>query len=218
MEFIHLAEDSGLIVPIGRLVLRESCRQMAAWRRAFGAQAPDVMCVNVSSQQFVSSDLAGEVEAVLRETGLHPSHLKLEITESVCIGDVRAAQATLTRLQAIGVEWSMDDFGTGYSSLSYLHQLHVNTVKVDRSFVSRIGADEAGAEMVRVIIALAHNLSMDVVAEGVEREEHLEHLRALGCEFAQGYHFSKPVDSDAAGRLIARQPWLLLSDSNALAS
>ncbi len=218
MEFIHLAEDSGLIVPIGRLVLREACRQMAAWRRTFGAQAPDMMCVNVSSQQFVSSDLAGEVEAVLRETGLHPSHLKLEITESVCIGDVRAAQATLTRLQAIGVEWSMDDFGTGYSSLSYLHQLHVNTVKVDRSFVSRIGADEAGAEMVRVIIALAHNLSMDVVAEGVEREEHLAHLRALGCEFAQGYHFSKPVDSDAAGRLIARQPWLLLSDSNALAS
>jgi len=218
MEFIHLAEDSGLIVPIGRLVLRESCRQMAAWRRAFGAQAPDVMCVNVSSQQFVSSDLAGEVEAVLRDTGLHPSHLKLEITESACIGDVRAAQATLTRLQAIGVEWSMDDFGTGYSSLSHLHQLNVNTVKVDRSFVSRIGADEAGAEMVRVIIALAHNLSMDVVAEGVEREEHLAHLRALGCEFAQGFHFSKPVDSDAAGRLIAHQPWLLLSDADALAS
>jgi diguanylate cyclase (GGDEF)-like protein/PAS domain S-box-containing protein len=218
MEFIHLAEDAGLIGPIGRHVLRESCRQMAEWRRAFGAEAPDVICVNVSSQQFVSGDLAAEVEEILGETGLHPSHLKLEITESACIGDLRAAQATLTRLQAIGVEWSMDDFGTGYSSLSHLHQLHVNTVKVDRSFVSRIGAGDAGAEMVRIIVALAHTLSMDVVAEGVEREEHLVHLRALGCEYAQGYHFSKPVDGDAAGHLIACQPWLLLEERSALAS
>jgi diguanylate cyclase (GGDEF)-like protein/PAS domain S-box-containing protein len=208
MEFIHVAEESGLIVQIGRLVLRESCRQMAAWRRDFGAQAPDVICVNVSSRQFVHGDLAGEVEAVLIETGLQPSNLKLEITESVCIGDVHAAQATLARLQAIGVEWSMDDFGTGYSSLSHLHQLQVNTVKIDRSFIGRLDADGGGAEMVRVIVALAHTLSMNVVAEGVEREEHLAHLRALGCEYAQGYHFSRPVDRDAANRLIAGQPWL----------
>jgi EAL domain-containing protein (putative c-di-GMP-specific phosphodiesterase class I) len=181
---------------------------MATWRRAFGAAAPDVMCVNVSSQQFLNGDLAAEVEAALAESGLEPSNLKLEITESACVADVRAAQATMMRLQAIGVEWSMDDFGTGYSSLSHLHQLHVDTVKIDRSFVGRIGGNEGGAEMVRVIIGLARNLSMDVVAEGVERDEHLAYLRTLGCEYAQGFYFSRPVDSDAADRLIAAQPWV----------
>jgi EAL domain-containing protein (putative c-di-GMP-specific phosphodiesterase class I) len=180
---------------------------MAAWRRAFGADAPDVMCVNISNHQLACSDVAVDVETALQETGLSPEHLKLEITESACIGDLRAAQATLTRLQTLGVEWSMDDFGTGYSSLNHLHHLRVNTVKVDRSFVSRIGLDDAGAEMVRVIVGLAHNFSMDVVAEGVEREEHLALLRALGCEYAQGYYFSKPIDSAAADRLIALQPF-----------
>jgi diguanylate cyclase (GGDEF)-like protein/PAS domain S-box-containing protein len=207
MEFIELAEDTGLIVPIGRLVLREACRQMAAWRRAFEADAPGVMCVNISSHQLARSDLAVDVESALREAGLSPAHLKLEITESACIGDLRAAQATLTRLQTLGVDCSMDDFGTGYSSLNYLHHLRVTTVKVDRSFVSRIGVDEGGAEMVRVIVGLAHNFSMDVVAEGVEREEHLTLLRALGCEYAQGYYFSKPIDSTAADRLIVLQPF-----------
>ncbi len=206
-EFIKAAEDTGMIVPIGRLTLVESCRQMVAWQRQFGAAAPGVMCVNVSSRQFVDVDLASEVEAILRETGLPPSNLKLEITESAFIGDVQAAQVILKRLQLIGVQWSIDDFGTGYSSLSHLHQLKVDTVKIDRSFVSRIGIDEGGSEMVRAIVALAHNLSMDVVAEGVETEAQYVHLRALGCEYTQGFHFSRPVDAPAADRLIARQPW-----------
>ena len=207
IEFIKAAEDTGMIVPIGRLTLVESCRQMMAWRRQFGASAPDVICVNVSSRQFVDVDLASEVEAILRETGLPPSNLKLEITESAFIGDVQAAQVILKRLQSIGVEWSLDDFGTGYSSLGHLHQLKVDTVKIDRSFVSRIGIDEGGSEMVRAIVALAHNLSMDVVAEGVENEAQFLHLRALGCEYTQGFHFSQPVDAEAADRLIAAQPW-----------
>ena len=207
IEFIKAAEDTGMIVQIGRLTLVESCRQMVAWQRQFGAAAPDVMCVNVSSRQFVDVDLASEVEAILRETGLPPSNLKLEITESAFIGDVQAAQVILKRLQSIGVEWSIDDFGTGYSSLSHLHQLKVDTVKIDRSFVSRIGIDEGGSEMVRAIVALAHNLSMDVVAEGVETEAQYVHLRALGCEYTQGFHFSRPVDALAADRLIALQPW-----------
>ena len=207
VEFIKAAEDTGMIVQIGRQTLVESCRQMVAWQRQFGAAAPGVMCVNVSSRQFVDVDLASEVEAILRETGLPPSNLKLEITESAFIGDVRAAQVILKRLQSIGVEWSIDDFGTGYSSLSHLHQLKVDTVKIDRSFVSRIGIDESGSEMVRAIVALAHNLSMDVVAEGVETEAQYVHLRALGCEYTQGFHFSRPVDALAADRLIASQPW-----------
>jgi len=207
LEFIQVAEDTGMIVQIGRLTLAESCRQMVIWQRRFGAGAPAVICVNVSCRQFVDADLASEVEAILRETGLHASNLKLEITESAFIGDVQAAQVTLSRLQSIGVEWSIDDFGTGYSSLNHLHQLHVDTVKIDRSFVGRIGVDAGGSEMVRAIVALAHSLSMDVVAEGVETEEQFVHLGAVGCEFTQGFHFSKPVDALAADRLIASQPW-----------
>jgi EAL domain-containing protein (putative c-di-GMP-specific phosphodiesterase class I) len=206
MEFIDVAEDTGMIVPIGRLVLAESCRQMVAWQRRFGAQAPIFVCVNVSSRQFVDGDLVADVEGILRETGLSASSLKLEITESAFIGDLGTAQRTLNRLRAIGIEWSIDDFGVGYSSLSQLHQLKVNTVKIDRSFVSRVGLDADAAQMVRVIVALAHNLEMDVVAEGVETAAQSDHLRSLGCEYTQGYHFSRPVDAEGADRLIAAQP------------
>jgi EAL domain-containing protein (putative c-di-GMP-specific phosphodiesterase class I) len=205
-DFIPIAEDTEMIVLIGRQVLAQSCRQMAEWQQRFGNAAPGVMCVNVSSKQFGDADLPGEIENVLDETGLHPSSLKLEITESAFLGDVRRAQATLRRLQALGVAWSLDDFGTGYSSLSYLHRLQVDTVKVDRSFVSRIGRDD-GAEMVRAIAAIAHNMGMDVVAEGVETAEQLEWLRAIGCEYAQGFYFSRPVDFATATGLIASAPW-----------
>jgi diguanylate cyclase (GGDEF)-like protein/PAS domain S-box-containing protein len=205
-DFIPIAEDTEMIVLIGRQVLAQSCRQMAEWQRRFGIRAPRVMCVNVSSKQFADADLTGEIEAVLAESKLDPSSLKLEITESAFLGDIRAAQVTLRRLRTLGVAWSLDDFGTGYSSLSYLHRLHVDTVKVDRSFVSRIGFDDGG-EMVRVIAAIAHNMGMDVVAEGVETAEQLEWLRAIGCESAQGFYFSRPVDVSAATRLITSSPW-----------
>jgi EAL domain-containing protein (putative c-di-GMP-specific phosphodiesterase class I) len=164
------------------------------------------MCVNVSSKQFADADLTGVIESVLAESGLSPSSLKLEITESAFLGDIRSAQVTLRRLRTLGVAWSLDDFGTGYSSLSYLHRLHVDTVKVDRSFVSRIGLDD-GSEMVRAIVAIAHNMGMDVVAEGVETIEQLEVLREIGCEFAQGFYFSRPVDMSTATGLIASSPW-----------
>ena len=205
-DFIPIAEDTEMIVLIGRQVLTQSCQQMAAWQRRFGAAAPRVMCVNVSSKQFADADLTGEIEAVLAESGLHPSSLKLEITESAFLSDIRSAQVTMQRLRTLGVAWSLDDFGTGYSSLSYLHRLHVDTVKVDRSFVSRIGLDD-GSEMVRAIAAIAHNMGMDVVAEGVETIEQLEWLRAIGCEYAQGFFFSRPVDVAAATELIASSPW-----------
>ena len=207
LEFIPIAEDTGMIGQIGRLVLVESCRQMVAWQRQFGADAPLVMCVNVSGRQLAHVDLASDIELVLQETGLKASSLKLEITESAYIGDVRSAEATLKRLQSLGVEWSIDDFGTGYSSLSYLHQLQADTVKVDRSFVSRMGAEVNGSEMVSAIVALAQNLGMDVVAEGVETAEQLSQLEALGCEYVQGFYFSKPVDVAAADAMIASQPW-----------
>jgi diguanylate cyclase (GGDEF)-like protein/PAS domain S-box-containing protein len=206
-EFIPVAEDTGMIRHLGRLILAESCRRMVDWYGRFGAKAPGVMCVNVSSRQLAHLDLAGDIEAVLRETGLEPSRLKLEITESAFITDVYAAEATLRRMHNIGVEWSLDDFGTGYSSLSYLHRLQADTVKVDRSFVSRMGVEDRGSEMVRAIVVLAHNLGMDVVAEGVETADQLSQLRALGCEYAQGFYFSKPVDVAAADDLIDAEPW-----------
>jgi diguanylate cyclase (GGDEF)-like protein/PAS domain S-box-containing protein len=207
-EFIGIAEATGLIGDIGRLTLAESCRQMVQWQRRFGESAPGVICVNVSSRQFADANLMTEIERILQETGLPASSLKLEITESAFIHDIPAAQATLHRAQAIGIEWSLDDFGTGYSSLSHLHRLKVDTIKVDRSFVSRIGDDALGLEMVQAIVTLAHSLGMDVVAEGVETVEQSTKLFSLGCEYAQGYYFSKPVDTVEANRLIDAQPWL----------
>jgi EAL domain-containing protein (putative c-di-GMP-specific phosphodiesterase class I) len=180
---------------------------MARWKQQFGDAAPRVMCVNISSRQFAGADLIAEIEAILLKTGLAPSSLKLEITESAFINDLRAAQSTLERAQALGIEWSLDDFGTGYSSLSHLHRLQVDTVKVDRSFVSRLEGDVRGFEMVQAIVTLAHNLGMDVVAEGVESAAQAAQLLALGCEYAQGFHFSKAVDAADAGRFIAVQPW-----------
>ena len=138
-EFIPIAEDTGMILDIGRFALAESCRQMAAWQVRFGAAAPPVMCVNISSRQLADGDLLGEIAAILEQTGLAPSQLKLEITETAFISDVPGAHDIVSRAQAMGIEWSLDDFGTGYSSLSYLHQLRVDTVKVDRSFVNLLG-------------------------------------------------------------------------------
>jgi diguanylate cyclase (GGDEF)-like protein/PAS domain S-box-containing protein len=209
IEFIPVAEDTGLIRQLGRIILVESCRRMVDWQARLGPKAPVIMCVNVSSRQLAQLDLADEIEAVMRETGLESSWLKLEITESAFITDVWAAEATLRRMQGLGVEWSLDDFGTGYSSLSYLHRLQADTVKIDRSFVSRMGGDPHGSEMVRAIVGLAHNLGMDVVAEGVESVGQLSQLLAIGCEYAQGFYFSKPVTAVAAEALIHAEPWRL---------
>jgi diguanylate cyclase (GGDEF)-like protein/PAS domain S-box-containing protein len=206
-EFIGVAEDTGMILQIGRLVLAESCRQMALWRTRYGNAAPALMCVNVSSRQFADAHFAEHLERVLRRTGLDASCLKLEITESAFLRDLPAAQITLARVHALGVRWSLDDFGTGYSSLGYLHQLPVATLKVDRTFVNGLTTAGKGTEMVRAIVTLSHNLGMDVVAEGVETPEQLSTLRRLGCEYAQGFYFSKPADSETAGLLIGAQPW-----------
>jgi diguanylate cyclase (GGDEF)-like protein/PAS domain S-box-containing protein len=209
-EFIPLAEDTGLIRAITRLTLTESCRQMVDWQRQFGPDAPGVVCVNVSSKLIADTELVGELKTILATTGMDASRLKLEITESALIQDMAAARMTLGHAQAMGIEWSLDDFGTGYSSLSHLHGLQIDTVKIDRSFVSRMGVDRHGSEMVRAIVALAHTLDMDVVAEGVETPENAARLLELGCEFAQGFYYSKAVDSAAAGLLIGSQPWQAL--------
>ena len=206
-EFIPIAEDTGLILELGRFTIAESCRQMAAWISDFGGAAPRAISANLSSREFTNTNLLSQIASSLERTGLAASSLKLEITESAFINDVSAAKGTLEAARSMGIEWSLDDFGTGYSSLSYLHGLEVNTLKIDRSFVGRIGAAGAGLEMIKAIVGLAHTLGMDVVAEGVETEAQYAELQALGCEYAQGFFLSPPVDAAAASRLIASQPW-----------
>jgi diguanylate cyclase (GGDEF)-like protein/PAS domain S-box-containing protein len=203
MDFIPVAEETGLIVPIGRWVLREACRQMSEWKRRNASAMPLFMSVNLSGKQFTQPDLLGQVTRILEETGLDPRSLKLEITESVVMENIDAAIETLESLRSLGVEVSIDDFGTGYSSLSYLHRLPIDTLKVDRSFVSRMASNNENTEIVRTIVTLAQSLDMKVVAEGVETSEQLSQLQILRCEGAQGYLFSRPLDAEAASALLA---------------
>ncbi|HEU0298420.1 MAG TPA: bifunctional diguanylate cyclase/phosphodiesterase, partial [Longimicrobium sp.] len=202
-EFIAVAEDTGLIVPLGRWVLREACRQMREWNRRYGAALS--VNVNLSPVQFGEKGLARDVDEALRESGLPAAFLKLEITESLLMGDAGGAAATLEELKTLGVDLCIDDFGTGYSSLSYLHRFPIDTLKIDRSFIARLGTDGQSEQIVRTILVLAQSLNLRAVAEGVETSEQAERLRAMGCEYAQGFRFSEPVQGDAAGAMIWRQ-------------
>jgi EAL domain-containing protein (putative c-di-GMP-specific phosphodiesterase class I) len=198
IDFIPLAEETGMIVQIGEWVLRESCEQMDRWQLIFPTDPPTFMCVNLSVKQFSQQDLIEKVATILKETNLPPSSLKLEITESAVMENVETATKMLNQLRQLGVQLAMDDFGTGYSSLSNLHRFPINTLKIDRSFITRMVENNENAEIVRTISGLAQNLGMDVVAEGVETKEQLEILRALGCKYGQGYFFSKPLDAQSA--------------------
>ena len=205
-EFIPLAEETGLIVPLGTQVLREACRQLADWHARFPAARPPYVSVNISAKQFQHTQLVQQIEDILRETGLAPGHLHLEVTESVLMQDAAAAARMLTHLKSLGVRLSLDDFGTGYSSLSYLHRFPFDTLKVDRSFVGRMGADTESAKIVKTIMTLADELSLEVVAEGVETPEQLAQLRTLGCHYAQGYAFAPPCAAAAAEAFITELP------------
>jgi len=201
-KFIPIAEETGMIIPIGKWVLAEACRQMSRWQKLSNLEAPLPISVNLSGRQFLQPDLLEQIQEVLRETGLDPRGLKLEITETVVMENIETATHTLEQLRALGVELSIDDFGTGYSSLSYLQRFPVSTLKIDRSFVSQMTESDGTAEIVRTIMKLAQNLGMDVVAEGVETEGQRAQLRDFKCELGQGYFFSKPMDGDAAEALL----------------
>ncbi len=205
MEFIPFAEEAGLIAPIGKRVLEEACRQASRWKNRYPSDPPLGMCVNLSARQFNQPELAGEVAEVLRETGLEPGGLTLEITESVLMDDARSSTDTLHELKALGVRIGVDDFGTGYSSLSYLKRFPVDYLKVDRSFVAGLGRDLEDTGIVSAMIDLSHTLGLEAVAEGVETEEQLAKLQEMGCSFAQGFLFSKPLPSKAADTLLVRR-------------
>ena len=199
--FIQVAEETGLIVPIGSWVIGEACRQLRAWHVELPWTAGLSVHVNLSGKQFIQSDLADEIAAVLRETELPASNLSLEITESAIIENPTAVVAILEQLKALGVQISIDDFGTGHSSLSYLHRFPINSLKIDRSFVSSMSSEQSG--IVSAIIGLAHALQLEVIAEGVETAPHLAQLTELGCEYGQGYLFAKPLDASRARMLLA---------------
>ena len=217
-EFIPVAEETGLIVPLGQWVLGEACRQTRRWELD-GALADGVtVSVNLSSRQFSQADLTEQVAGALRESGLAPDRLKLEITESMVMENIETAIGMLNQLRALGVGISIDDFGTGYSSLSYLHRFPINTLKIDRSFVTRMTDNAENAEIVRTIVTLARSLQMNVVAEGVETREQLARLRELDCDYGQGYLFSQAVAPDRALDLLRGEQYSRFLDGQLDAS
>ncbi|CDH43353.1 bifunctional diguanylate cyclase/phosphodiesterase [Candidatus Contendibacter odensensis] len=201
-QFIPIAEDSGLIVPIGEWVMREACRQIHAWQQA---GLPRItVAVNLSALQFQRTDLLDAVNQALTECGLAPEWLELELTESILIQDTDNALRTVRQLRAMGLRLSIDDFGTGYSSLSYLQKLAVHTLKIDQSFVRGLASDADSAAIVRAVVQLAHSLKLNTIAEGVETDFQLAFLRNQGCDQVQGYYFSRPLPAVEFARLLAQ--------------
>lgn len=204
-EFIPLAEETGLIVQIDQWVLRAACHQLRAWQTALPNLPPLALNVNLSARSFMRHDIFAYICAVLDASGLEPACLELEITESAMMDHTEATIATLKQLCDLGVGLCIDDFGTGWSSLRYLHRLPIQTLKIDRAFINHLHEDEESAAITQSIVALSHTLGKEVVAEGVETAAQLDYLRDLHCEYGQGYLFSRPVDSAAAGRLLVAQ-------------
>jgi EAL domain-containing protein (putative c-di-GMP-specific phosphodiesterase class I) len=202
-RFIGVAEETGLIVPIGAWVMRAACLQNQAWRQAGLGKLR--VAVNLSARQFGAPNLIEEIRNVLAETALPPACLEIELTESLFMSDVALAVELLHSMKGLGVNLSIDDFGTGYSSLSYLSRFPIDVLKIDRSFVADISHDVNDAAIVASIIALAHNLKLSVIAEGVETEAQLDYLRRQGCDEMQGYYFSRPLPAAEFEQLLRQQ-------------
>jgi EAL domain-containing protein (putative c-di-GMP-specific phosphodiesterase class I) len=201
-DFIAVADETGIILPLNRQLLYEACRQLRSWQKLFPSDPPLTVNVNITPKQLAQPDLASQIELALKETGLDPRTLNLEITETIAMSDADRSAVVLAELKALGVRLYIDDFGTGYSSLSRLQGFPVDTLKIDRSFISRINTDAETGAIVRIIVMLAHGLRLNVVAEGVETQAQADLLRDIGCELAQGYLYSKPVPADAAEILL----------------
>jgi diguanylate cyclase (GGDEF)-like protein len=204
-EFIPLAEETDLVLVLGMQVLRRACRQVADWQRRFPRVLPLEVAVNLSSKQFLQADLARQVARILEQSGLSGTDLvlALELTETSLMENLASVGAMLGHLKGLGTRLAVDDFGTGYSSLAYLQHLPLDTLKVDRSFVARMDVSRDSRAIVRAVVDLAHDLGLSVVAEGVERAEHVAALRALGCDYAQGFHFARPMPAQEVEALLA---------------
>jgi predicted signal transduction protein with EAL and GGDEF domain len=202
-EFISVADETGIILAINRELLSEACKQILSWQKLFPSDQPLSVSVNVSPKQFAQADLAEQLGRILKMSGLDSRYVNLEITETIAMADAEKSAGMLCKLKALGVGLDIDDFGTGYSSLSRLQSFPVDTLKIDRAFISRMDSDRETLEIVRVIIGLAHSLRLNVVAEGVETQAQFDLLKAMGCERAQGYLISKPVEPDAIMALLS---------------
>ncbi len=201
-QFIPVAEETRLILDIGAWVIAEACHQLQTWQQQWGRDLQLTMNINLSAKQFAQPELLNQIDTMLQRTHINPRALKFEITESAIMGQAQAAQETLQALKSRGIQLSIDDFGTGYSSLSYLHHFPVDTLKIDRSFLQCMQTEGGEAEIIKTIISLAHNLGMNVVAEGVETAAQIHYLRKLGCEFGQGYFFARPLTAATATVLL----------------
>jgi EAL domain-containing protein (putative c-di-GMP-specific phosphodiesterase class I) len=210
-SFIPLAEESGLIVPLGRWVLGEACRYLRAWQEETPPPTPVYVSVNVSAHQLHQIGYAREVAEVLEATGLDPASLVLEITESVFMQDSEATLEKLAELRAVGVRLALDDFGTGYSSIGYLRRFPIDVLKIDKSFVDALGTQTQDASLADAIVAMGAALNIETLAEGVEDADQHDRLRALGCNFAQGYLFARPLEPSVLTALLARSQGRLLS-------
>jgi EAL domain-containing protein (putative c-di-GMP-specific phosphodiesterase class I) len=206
-ECLPVAEEIGLLIPIGQWVLQTAIQQVRAWQVKFPITPSLSVSINLSCKQFLQSgELLMIIDQTLKATGLDPRSLTLEVTETVMMENAEAALATLAQLKNRQLHISIDDFGTGYSSLSYLQRLPFDNLKIDQSFVAHMKPAGESLEIVRSIITLAHSFGKHVIAEGVETGEQLSLLRSLGCEYGQGYFFSKPLESEVAGKLVAEAP------------
>jgi diguanylate cyclase (GGDEF)-like protein/PAS domain S-box-containing protein len=206
IEFIPLAEETGMIISIGEWVLHEACRQIHKWQAQFPTTPPLMVSVNLSGKQIAQPNLLKQIKLVLQETSLDPRSLKLEITESMLIDNIEFATAILSQIRNLNIELQMDDFGTGYSSLNYLHRLPLNTLKIDRSFISNMCIIDEQLAIVRNTVNLCHDLNMNVTAEGIETVEQLAQLREMKCDRGQGYLFARPLESAAVEALLATEP------------
>jgi EAL domain-containing protein (putative c-di-GMP-specific phosphodiesterase class I) len=205
-DFIPLAEETGLIFSIGNWTLHEACRQMQAWRASHRSDLLEKISVNLSLKQFSQPDLTKQIEKILYSTGLNSDILVLEITENVIVENYEQATTTLIQLREMGIKLSIDDFGTGCSSLSRLYNFPISVLKIDRSFINSMVANNKNLEIIEIMVTLAHKLGVDVIAEGVETKEQLALLRKLNCEYGQGNFFSVPLNSSKAEALIMANP------------
>jgi len=202
-EFIPLAEETGLIRELGWWNLREACRQISEWRAGSIANRHLTISVNLSAKQFLQPNLVEDIRKLLLELALPPEALKLEITESTVMADPSVAVEMLQQMKSLGIRLAIDDFGTGYSSLSYLHRFPLDTLKIDRSFISTMCEGGEGMEIARTILPMANNLRLDVVAEGVETVQQVALLQELQCKYGQGYYFSRPLSAEGTAALLA---------------